>query len=392
MPTYTHLGPYSDLFAANSPLIRPGESTRQKILDVMNFNPHNEQPLDLRTGRTWQRDGVLGEELSWSPGYGPRTVGWFLRPASAGISGAKTGPLPGILALHDHGAFKFYGKEKIAEGPDPLDDLQAAILPAYRQAYYGGRAYPNELARRGYAVLVADTFLWGSRKFPFEVFPEGTRRIAATYPQWGDEEILPGEIMAGDVRDKVAEVGLYNAAAMLSEDLVEKYCTLLGTTFAAVVSYEDRVMANVLAARPEVDADRIACIGLSGGGCRAAMLGATSRHIRAAVIVGMMSTYAGLLDRNVASHTWMFFPHGWPQHGDWTDLAAARAPMPLLCLYNDQDPLFSSEGMHAADQRLADHYAFVGAPANYRGEFYPGPHKFDLQMQESAFRWLAEIL
>jgi hypothetical protein len=34
----------------------------------------------------------------------------------------------------------------------------------------------------------------------------------------------------------------------------------------------------------------------------------------------------------------------------------------------------------------------VGNPQNYVGEFYPGPHKFDLAMQASAFAWLKRWL
>ena len=84
--------------------------------------------------------------------------------------------------------------------------------------------------------------------------------------------------------------------------------------------------------------------------------------------------------------------HSWPHHGDWTDLTAARAPSPLLVQYDLEDDLFSEEGMRAADERLAGHFRFVGAAQNYRGEFYPGPHKFDLEMQTIAFRWLHEQL
>jgi hypothetical protein len=29
----------------------------------------------------------------------------------------------------------------------------------------------------------------------------------------------------------------------------------------------------------------------------------------------------------------------------------------------------------------------MGAADRYSGRFYPGPHKFDLQMQEDAFAW-----
>ncbi len=188
------------------------------------------------------------------------------------------------------------------------------------------------------------------------------------------------------------EISLYNAAAALHEHLVEKYCALLGTTLAGVVSYEDRVAVNYLLSRDDVISDRIGCAGLSGGGCRAALLQATCDHIAASVIVGMMSTYAHLLDHNVATHTWMFFPAGWARHGDWPDLAACRAPSPLMVQYDLEDPLFTVEGMRAAHERIAGHYRSVGAPENYVGEFYPGPHKFDLEMQEAAFAWLKKHL
>ncbi len=38
-------------------------------------------------------------------------------------------PLPGLVALHDHGGFNFYGKEKIADGPDVTPE----VLIAYRE-------------------------------------------------------------------------------------------------------------------------------------------------------------------------------------------------------------------------------------------------------------------
>jgi len=48
--------------------------------------------------------------------------------------------------------------------------------------------------------------------------------------------------------------------------------------------------------------------------------------------------------------------------------------------------------MESAHARIAAHYAGVGHPEAYVGEFYDGPHKFDLQMQDSAFTWLASHL
>src|SRR5206468_1583559 len=185
------------------------------------------------------------------------------------------------------------------------------------------------------------------------------------------------------------EIAEYNIAAGDHEHWVAKYCNLLGTSLAGVVSHEDRIALNYLRSRPDVMPGHIGCIGLSGGGNRAALLQATHDHVVATVIVGLMTTYEQLLDCNM-SHTWMMFPYGWARYGDWPDLAACRAPSPLLVQYDIEDELFTIEGMRMAHERIGAHYRNAGRPEAYKGEFYPGPHKFDLAMQDAAFAWLQQ--
>lgn len=239
---------------------------------------------------------------------------------------------------------------------------------------------PTRWRAKGF-VLAHDVFLWGSRRFPLEVMPEGERALAEQ----------AGALLTP--RPATEDAAHYNGAAYLHEHVVAKYCTLLGTNLSAVVAYEDRIALSYLRARGDVDPERVACLGLSGGGLRASLLRATSDDLAACAIVGMMTTYEGLVDGCVAPHTWMLFPPGWSLHGDWPDLAAAGAPAPLLTQYLLDDPLFTVAGMRAADQRLAAHYGEAGkAPSAYRGEFYPGPHRFDVAMQEAAFSWLTKQL
>jgi dienelactone hydrolase len=373
---YQHLGIYSDLVEDARrqnpiyPLAVPGIATQQKVREVLGYCTCPEIPLDVRVEQTWERDGLSGERITWSVGYGPRTEAYLLMPAGV------TTPLPGIVALHDHGGFKYFGKEKIADGPDE----PATVLVDFRCECYGGRAYANALVKEGFVVLIHDTFLWGSRKFPLEDMPQGiqdqTKAIA----------------LANSGVTAVDEIGFYNQATGIHEHLVSKYCNLLGTSMAGVVSHEDRIAVNYLLSRPEVLTGKVGCIGLSGGGNRAVLLQATHDSLQASVIVGLMSTYEGLLDHNVFSHTWMFFPFLWARYGDWPDIAACRAPSPLLVQYDLEDTLFTPEGMRAADARLASHYASVGHPEAYTGQFYPGPHKFDLEMQAAAFKWLKKHL
>ena len=168
--------------------------------------------------------------------------------------------------------------------------------------------------------------------------PGPTRWRGRASPSWsltrscGAAAGSPGTISsAGTTMRGRRDPRLQRSDAGPHEHVVEKYCAVLGTTFAGVVSYEDRVAAAYLAGRTDVDGGRHRLRRPVRRRRRAALLGATCDHIRAAVIVGMMSTYEGLLDHNVVSHTWMFFPPGWSRHGDWTDLAACRAPRRCWC-------------------------------------------------------------
>jgi dienelactone hydrolase len=369
---YEHLGEFSDLAALCErdphrwPEALPGLQTQRRLLDALNFS--SDSAVDLRIEGRWQRDGIDGTRLSWSVGYGPRTTGWLLRPLGVGW------PLPGILALHDHGGFKVAGIEKIADGPDPVEPHVQRL----RDELYGGVSFANELAKRGFAVLAHDVFLWGSRRFAWETMPPDIREMATKLHAAGMGE-----------RADPPEVARYHLAATLHEHLVEKYCRLMGTSLAGVISHEDRVAAGVLEQLDGVRRGGIGCVGLSGGGLRSALLQGTCDRIRAAVVVGMMTTYGGLLDHNVFSHTWMLYPEAWARHGDWPDIAACRAPSPLMVQYDRDDALFTLAGMEAAHAKLTSRYAGVGAAEAYVGRFYDGPHKFDRAMQVDAFDWLA---
>jgi len=369
---YRNLGPYSDLVAFAGawhglfPPAAPSVSTRDAVRQCLAFDPPSTHPREVSVDGKWQGNGLVGEEISWSVGYGPRTHAWLLYPEGKG-------PFPGVVALHDHSGIKYFGKEKIAEGPDGL----VQSLEDFRDRQYGGRAFANALAREGFAVIVPDAFLWGSRRIPYEDLPESERNMTdAVAAAW----------------QLTTDIQKYNLATTFNEHTVAKTCSILGVSLPGIIGYEDRVAVEYLAGREDIVNGRIGCIGLSGGGLRSTLLQATCDRIQAAVVVGLMSTYEGLLDRNVACHTWMLYPPFWSRHGDWPDLAGCRAPSPLLVQYDLDDALFTVAGMKDADKRLRSIYEQVHAAENYRGEFYPGPHKFDLEMQASAFSWLKRNL
>ena len=98
--------------------------------------------------RKYNYDGLEIEELTWKLPYGRPVEAIFLKPENS------TGKLPAILALHDHGGNKYFGKRKITK----TSDAQHLLMEPHQNSYYEGRAWANEIAKRGYAVLVHDAF------------------------------------------------------------------------------------------------------------------------------------------------------------------------------------------------------------------------------------------
>jgi dienelactone hydrolase len=318
-------------------------------------------PPTARVDETFEFDGLHVERLSWQLPCGPRTEAVLLKPIGA------QGRLPAVLALHDHGGNKFLGWRKIAR----IDAEPPPVVAAHFAKYYEGVAWANELAKRGYAVLVPDAFLFGSRRVRVADVPASIRQDAT------DPEITD-----------LAAVQRYNAFASHHEHVVAKSLFSAGTTWPGVFVTEDQRALDVLCGRPDVDPQRVGCCGLSGGGLRSVLLGGLDDRIRCAVPVGFMTTWRDLALNRSFTHTWMTYVPGLPRDLDFPEILALRVPAPTLVLNCEADALFTLDEMRRADQMLRETFARAGAADRYRCTFHPGKHKFDLAMQREAFDWL----
>ena len=124
-----------------------------------------------------------------------------------------------------------------------------------------------------------------------------------------------------------------------------------------------------LRTRSDVDADRIGCAGLSGGGLRTVYLGGVDPRVRCAVCVGFMSTWKDFLLYKSYTHTWMTYTPLLPNYLDFPEILALRVPLPSMVLNNDEDPLFTREEMRRADTILRAVYDRAGAGDHYAGRF-----------------------
>jgi len=305
-------------------------------------------------------DGLSIEHLQWQLPFGPPTEAVLLKPAGA------TGKLPGVVGLHDHGGNKYFGLRKITR---MSKDPHPAML-RHQEHYYEGAAWANELARRGYVVLVHDTFTFGSRRVLLADVPGNIRdNLVESNPEAEDE------------------IQRYNQFAANHEHLVAKSLFCAGMTWPGVYVFDDQRALDYLASRPDVDATRLGCGGLSGGGLRTVMLTGADERIRCSCCVGMMTTWRDYLLNKCYTHTWMVYVPGLPRDLDYPEILGLGAPNPILVLSNRQDQLFTMPEMERADRILTEVYQKAGASDRYRTSFYDGPHKFDRAMQKEAFAW-----
>jgi alpha-beta hydrolase superfamily lysophospholipase len=376
-PALADLGSISGLLPllrSAGPVLAVGDAgpvVRARLRDQLNPPPW--APVTPERGRTWQADGVDGVELTWDVGFGAPTQAWLLRPAG------ESADLPGVVALHCHSGMKFFGKEKIADGPDgPEPDVQPL-----RAECYGGRAFANDLARRGYAVLVHDVFGWGSRRAPVADMPRRSESVAELQLAEAERAGRP-----------LSESQVYDIHAGAHEDAMAKTLGVLGTSWGGVVGREDLIAVDLLNRLDGVAPGGVAVIGLSGGGARSATATALAQpgQIRATVIASMMSSYEQLLDGHLHKHTWMLNNPGLGRVADWPTVAASARPQPLFVGYGLRDALFSEAGMRAAHEQIGRLYAQAGAPDSYRGVLVDLPHSFAGEMRDEAFDWLDAVM
>jgi dienelactone hydrolase len=310
-------------------------------------------------------DGLHIEEISWQLPYGRPTEAILLKPQNA------KGKLPAILAFHDHGGNKYFGCRKITR----TSANQHALMNEHQQEYYSNLAWANEIAKRGYVVLVPDAFTFGSRRVLLQDVPAHLRKGL------NDED-----------HENPASINAYNKWAGEHEHIMAKSLFCGGTTWPGVFFAEDKKALDILSAREDVDISRIGCGGLSGGGLRTVMMAGIDERIKCAVDVGFMSTWKDFLLNKSYTHTWMLYIPLLPNELDFPEILGLRTPLPTLVLNDNEDDLYSLPEMKRAEEILKQVYTKANVKDRFKCSYYPGPHKFDAAMQQEAFDWFDKWL
>ncbi len=334
---------------------------RGQVLDLLHYAPPACDPK-AEVVEQVAADGYLREKVLFHTTPDIRVPAYVLIPTKVPL------PVPAVVLLHDHGGFYMWGKEKLV----PLDD-EHPVLTKFRQTAYGGIGIAPELARQGYVVIVIDMFYWGERRMLLDDDAVDWRTRPRT--------ITP---------ERISE---FNRRSGDNEQLAARTIYAAGFTWSGVMFWDDIRTVDYLLTRPEVDKNRIACVGLSVGAIRSAHLAALDERIKAAVVVCWMTSFPTQLKTKIVNTIgFTKLVPGLYQHLDYPDVASLAMPTPVLYINGSKDQLFEMDGVRAAFDKLAACYRKAGVPEKLRTRLYDTPHEFNPEMQKEAWAWLRKWL
>jgi cephalosporin-C deacetylase-like acetyl esterase len=165
-----------------------------------------------------------------------------------------------------------------------------------------------------------------------------------------------------------------------------------GYTPAGVECWNGIRAIDYLVGRPDVDPDRIAVTGISGGGAYTVWIAAADERVRCAVPVSGMSDLESYVAHKVINgHCDCMFvinTYGW----EWTTLAAQIAPRPLLFCNSDNDPIFPMDGNRRIIARLRQVYKMYGKPELVDDYVSKGGHDYRPDLRVAIFQWINKHL
>ncbi|NBD24406.1 dienelactone hydrolase family protein [Paenibacillus glycinis] len=260
------------------------------------------------------------------------TFGTLTMPVYVLVPKAHDRERGAVIALHGHG----YGsRDLVGLNPDGTDKTGDS---GYQ------KNFAVELALRGHLVVAPELLGFGDRK-------------------------LAEDAERGD------------SCYRLSTNLLA-----MGQTMAGHRVFEALRCVDYLLARGDVDANRIGCMGISGGGLVASFAAAVDERIKAAVVSGFANTFqASIL---AVPHCIDNFVPGLSRLAEMPDLLGLIAPRPLLIEAGTRDPIFPLHAVDEAYDKLKAIYALLAAEPQLAYDRFEGDHEISGRL---AFDWFGGI-
>jgi dienelactone hydrolase len=161
-----------------------------------------------------------------------------------------------------------------------------------------------------------------------------------------------------------------------------------GYTPAGVECWNGVRGIDYLISRPDVDPERIAVTGISGGGAATFWIAAADERVKVAVPVsGMADLLAYVPNRVINGHCDCMFLYNtfeWP----WTRIAALIAPRPMLFVNSDNDAIFPMDANERVISQLERLYSLYGAGDKVDAVVSVGGHAYRQDLRQAIYRFI----
>ena len=245
---------------------------------------------------------------------------------------------PAILCCHGHGP---YGKEVVMG-----NDTTPAMRQEIEAHHYN---YGQVMAQQGFITYAIDWIGFGER----------------------NDNNKPNHSGLGAGRDWC--------------NLYYLHATMFGMTSLSINVAHGKAATDVVSALPNVDAERLGVMGLSGGGTMTLWMALCDPRFKAAEIICYSDLWAAFGMRDI-NYCGMQVAPGLYKLVDLPDLQGLLAPRPLLIDIGAQDTCFKVDTAMQCYRQVEAIYRAAGASERLELDLHPGEHGWGGNKSEAFFR------
>ena len=165
----------------------------------------------------------------------------------------------------------------------------------------------------------------------------------------------------------------------------------IGETVARYRIWDGIRGIDYLISRKDVDAQRIGCMGCSGGGTLTTYISALDPRVKVAVPACYINSWLALLEGPGPQDGEQVFPHFLSEGLDIADYIELFAPKPWL-IESTKDDFFPLEGARQAYEDAKRFYSLFGAEDHLQWFVGPGGHGVPLVSREALFAFFIKWL
>ena len=292
------------------------DGLRAKLAELLGGFPQERVPLAPTLLEVREFPEYVREKITFVSRPGVAVLAYVLTPKGAqGVPGT-------VVCVPGHG----YGVDSIVGIDENGEERSEPSHPD---------EYARQAVERGLAVVAIEPMAFGSR------------RDAAARQRGLDTACQP---VAG-------------AALLFGE-------TMIGWRVWDVMRTLDYIES-----RPDLDARRVGCVGISGGGTCALFAAALDERIQCTYLSCCLSTFAASI--MTVPHCIDNYVPGILNWAESYDVAGLIGPRALFSEAGEHDPLFPVDSAREAYQRIKHIYAAFGAADRVQQEVFDGGHRFN---------------